>query len=81
MDYNEQELKLARFFVEREGEGILDVLREIDLFEAGIMDSLDLVSLGVFIEKTFGRKIDLTDPGTLAAARSFDALAALIGAK
>ena len=78
MNFSDKELKLAQFFVEREGEGVLDVLRDIDLFEAGIMDSLDLVSLGVFIEKTFGKKLDLTDSATLAAARRFDTLAALV---
>ena len=78
MNFSDKELKLAQFFVEREGEGVLDVLRGIDFFEAGIMDSLDLVSLGVFIEKTFGKKLDLTDSGTLTAARRFDTLAALV---
>ncbi len=78
MSYSEKEMKLAQFFVEREGAGVLDVIRDIDFFDAGIMDSLDLVSLGVFIEKTFGRKIDLTDPDTLTAARRFDSLMALL---
>jgi acyl carrier protein len=71
-------MKLAQFFVDREGAGVLDVLRDIDLFDEGIMDSLDLVSLGVYIEKTFGKKIDLMDGGTLAAARRFDSLMALL---
>ena len=78
MSYSDSEMKLARFFVEREGAGVLDVLREVDFFDAGIMDSLDLVSLGVHIEKTFGKKIDLTDADTLAAARHFDSLMALV---
>ena len=78
MSYSEKEMKLARFFVEREGEGVLGELRTMDFFDEGIIDSLDLVSLGVYIEKTFGRKIDLMDAGTLAAARHFDTLMALI---
>jgi len=78
VSYSDKEMKLAQFFVEREGAGVLDVIRDTDFFEAGIMDSLDLVSLGVFIEKTFGKKIDLTDADTLRAARRFDSLMALL---
>ena len=79
MNFSEREMKLASFFVEREGQGVLDVIREIDFFDKGIMDSLDLVSLGVFIEKTFGKKIDLASPETLTAARRFDSLMKLVG--
>ncbi len=79
MNFSEKEMKLAKFFVDREGQGVLDVIRDIDFFEKGIMDSLDLVSLGVFIEKTFGRKIDLSSPETLKAVRRFDSLMMLIG--
>jgi acyl carrier protein len=78
MSFSDREMKLARFFVEREGEGVLEVIREIDFFDAGIIDSLDMVSLGVYIEKTFGKKLDLTDAATLTAARRFDALMALV---
>lgn len=79
MNFSEKEMKLAKFFVDREGQGVLDVIRDIDFFEKGIMDSLDLVSLGVFIERTFGRKIDLSSPETLKAVRRFDSLMMLIG--
>lgn len=79
MNLSEKEMKLAKFFVEREGQGVIEVIRDIDFFEKGIMDSLDLVSLGVFIEKTFGKKIDLSSPETLKAARRFDSLMKLVG--
>lgn len=78
MNFTETELKLARFFTEREGDGILEELRSIDFMESGIIDSLDLVSLAVFIERNFQVKIDLADPTTFAAARRFDSLMALI---
>jgi acyl carrier protein len=78
MSFSDSEMKLARFFVEREGEGVLEVIRDIDFFDAGIIDSLDMVSLGVYVEKTFGKKLDLTDAATLTAARRFDALMALV---
>ena len=57
MKFTDSEQKLAKFFVDREGEGILDEIREIDFIEAGIIDSLDLVSLAVFIEQNFNESI------------------------
>jgi len=78
MKFTETEQQLARFFVEREGEGILEEIREIDFIESGIIDSLDLISLAVFIEQNFQKKIDLTSPETFSAARRFDSLIALI---
>ena len=56
----EQEMKLARFFIEREGDGVLDVIKNIDFMEQGLLDSLDMVTLAVFVQKEFGRKLDLT---------------------
>jgi len=73
----EQEQKLAQFFVEREGVGILEEIKDIDFMEAGIIDSLDLVSLAVFIERNFNKKINLADPVTFKAMRRFDSLLAL----
>lgn len=78
MKFTDAEQKLAQFFVEREGDGILEEIREIDFIETGIIDSLDLVSLAVFIEQNFGKKIDLASPETFSAARRFDSLMKLI---
>lgn len=78
MKFTDAEQKLAQFFVEREGEGILEEIREIDFIEVGIIDSLDLVSLAVFIEQNFHKKIDLASPGTFNAARRFGSLMELI---
>lgn len=78
MNFSETERQLAQFFVEREGAGILEEIREIDFIEAGIIDSLDLVSLAVYIEQTFQKKIDLTNPATFVAARHFDTLVKLV---
>lgn len=78
MIFTDAEQKLAQFFIEREGNGILEEIREIDFIEAGIIDSLDLVSLAVFIEQNFGKKIDLASPETFTAARHFDSLMKLI---
>jgi len=78
MKFTETEQQLAVFFVEREGAGILEEIKTIDFFESGIIDSLDLVSLAVFIEKNFQKKIDLTNPETFSAVKRFDSLINLI---
>ena len=78
MEFTDVEQKLAQFFVEREGDGILEEIREIDFIGTGIIDSLDIVSLAMFIEKNFHKKIDLTSPETFNAARRFDSLITLI---
>lgn len=76
--YTEEEKKLAKFFVEREGEGVLTDLRNIDFFETGLLDSLDMVTLAVFIEKAFGVKLNLAEGDTFNSVRRFDALMELI---
>ncbi len=73
----ENEKRLARFFVEREGNGVLEVITNIDFFENGLLDSLDMVSLAVFIEREFQRKVDLTNPLTMKAMARFDSLCEL----
>lgn len=78
MKFTDAEQKLAHFFVEREGEGILEEIREIDFIESGIIDSLDFVSLAVFIEQNFHKKIDIANPQTFSAARHFGSLMELI---
>jgi acyl carrier protein len=69
---SEQEMKLASFFIAREGEGVVPLLQKMDLRHEGILDSLDMVALATHIEKHFGKKIDLTDPKILAAMNKFD---------
>jgi len=65
LKFTDAEQKLAKFFVEREGEGILEEIREIDFIEAGIIDSLDLVSLAVYIEKNFNKRLIFPVQGLL----------------
>ncbi len=77
MKFTEDEMKLAKFFVEREGDGVLNVLRNVDFFKEGLIDSLDMVSLAIHIEKEFNNKIDLTNSNTFDSMRRFDSLYAL----
>ena len=76
-DSNDEKI-LSRFFVEREGEGVLGSLKNIDLIDSGILDSLDIVTLASFIEEEFAVKLDLTDTNTFNAVRRFDSLIELI---
>jgi acyl carrier protein len=78
MDTKKVEEVVSRFFVEREGEGILEVIQDIDFIEEGIIDSLDLVSLAAYLEANVGTKIDLTHPETLKSVRRFGSLIALV---
>jgi len=78
MNLNENEIKLAQFFIEREGEGILQVIKDIDFFDEGYIDSLDLVSLAVFVENNFGKKLDLTNQDVFQAMKRFQSLIELI---
>lgn len=74
MEYSKDEMRLARFFIEREGEGILLELRDVDFIELGYLDSLDLVTLAIFIEREFGKKLDLTQPDIFEQTRNFKSL-------
>jgi|TARA_B100001971_G_C17936961_1_gene405636 acyl carrier protein len=78
MKFNENETKLAQFFIEREGEGILEVIKDIDFFDEGIIDSLDFVSLAVYVEDNFGIKLDLTNQDVFQAMKRFQTLIELI---
>ena len=78
MNLNENETKLAQFFIEREGDGILEVIKDIDFFNEGIIDSLDFVSLAVYVEDNFGKKLDLTNQDVFNAMKRFQSLIELI---
>lgn len=78
MNLNENEIKLAQYFIEREGEGILEVIKDIDFFDEGYIDSLDFISLAVFVENNFGKKLDLTKQDVFKAMKRFQSLIELI---
>jgi len=71
------ETVLEGFFVEREGEGVRSVLRTVDLFQSGLLDSLDLVTLAVLLEKRTGHRIDVTSEAALTAMRTFSGMVEL----
>lgn len=74
MNYTDQELKLAKFFIEREGEGVLKILKDCNMVEEGFLDSLDMVVLAIYVEKEFGVKLDLTSQEVYQAIQNFTTL-------
>ncbi|MBO6981251.1 MAG: acyl carrier protein [Prochlorococcus marinus CUG1431] len=70
--------KIYNFFIEREGDDILDSIDNIDFIDEGILDSLDFFSLAVFIEKEFGIKLKMTDEDTFKKMRKIETLIDLI---
>tara|TARA_B100000029_G_scaffold510781_1_gene603121 strand:+ start:997 stop:1236 length:240 start_codon:yes stop_codon:yes gene_type:complete len=78
MKFSQTEKIVSEFFVEREGEEILKVIRKIDFIEEGILDSLDVVSLAAFLQKKFDKKIDVTNYETMEAFHHFDDIIKLI---
>jgi acyl carrier protein len=78
MELNETEKLVAEFFINREGNEILDNIKEIDLIDEGILDSLDTVSLVDHLQKKFNKKIDITKYETLEAFRHFDDIVKLV---
>jgi acyl carrier protein len=79
-DFSEVEKKVARFFVEREGEGIVDILRnsETNLMDQGYLDSLDVITLAAYLEKKFCKKIDLTNQEIFAKMLKFETIVELV---
>ena len=43
--FTNKENKLLKFFIEREGEGVKNIIKKVDLIDGGLLDSLDIVSL------------------------------------
>lgn len=74
----ENEKKIASFFIEREGLGFVEKIKQVDFVENGIIDSLDLVSLAIHIEKNFNIKLDLSNPSIFNEVRKFDSIVALV---
>ena len=56
---------IVNYFIEKEGKGIIKILFKINLFEEGIIDSLDLVTISIEIENKFNVKINPNSSETL----------------
>ena len=70
------EEKLANFLWELTGDDAVLNQYDLDLFEAGILNSLNVVELLLFIEGAFGKEISPAQAGQLATSRQADAFIA-----
>jgi len=76
--FTNKEKKLLKFFIEREGEGVKNIIKKVDLIDGGLLDSLDIVSLASFIQKEFKVKINLTNDSTFTKMKKFKTILKLI---
>lgn len=72
---------IESFFIQREGEDVLHELYNLDLFDSGLIDSLDVIELIVYIEKHTGVLLKLSDSDTFDAFHSARQLIDLINSK
>jgi acyl carrier protein len=78
LEKNREEV-LEEFFIRREGAEIVDSLKDVDLLETGLLDSLDVIELAVYLENELDLKIDLTQENSFKAMRRFSSILELIG--
>ena len=78
MEFSQIEKTVAQFFIEREGDEIIKVIKKIDFVDEGIIDSLDIVSLADYLQIKFNKKIDTTKYETLQAFHSFNDIVKLV---
>lgn len=59
------EIFLIDFFVKKDGKGVKKILYKSNLYDEGILDSLDIVSLSIEIQKKYNIKINPNSSETL----------------
>jgi len=69
---------LESFFVKKEGQNIKKSLKKINLLKSGILDSMDILNLALFISKKFNIKVDISNEKNLKAFEKFDHILKLI---
>ena len=72
---------LESFFVKKEGQNIKKSLKKINLLKSGILDSMDILNLALFISKKFNIKVDISNEKNLKAFEKFDHILKLIKKK
>ena len=78
MEFSQTEKIVTQFFIEREGEEILKVIKKIDFIDEGILDCLDIISLADYLQKKFNKKIDVTNYETIQAFHRFNDIVKLV---
>ena len=72
---------LENFFIKKEGQNIKKSLKKINLLKSGILDSMDILNLALFISKKFNIKVDISNEKNLKAFEKFDHILKLIKKK
>ena len=80
-DKIEYEKTIEKFFVKKEGQSVKKKLRVINLIKSGILDSMDILNLAVFISKRFNIKIDISNEKNLKAFEKFENIVNLVKSK
>jgi len=70
--------ELENFFEKRDGKEALKNLRKKNLIKDGVIDSLDILTLSVILQKKFNYKVNLNNSKTLKSFEKFDKIASLI---
>ena len=72
---------LENFFIKKEGQSIKKSLNKINLIKSGMLDSMDILNLALFISKKFNIKVDISNEKNLKAFEKFDHILKLIKKK
>ena len=78
MNQKKKEKILENWFADREGKQIIKTLKKVNLVDSGLLDSLDILTLTLFLEKKFNCKIDISKPRILKNFEKFDNLLKMI---
>lgn len=70
--------ELENFFEKRDGKEALKNLRKKNLIKDGLIDSLDILTLSVILQKKFNYKVNLNNSRTLKSFEKFDKIVSLI---
>ena len=72
---------LLEYFIDKEGKNVKKIIYNENLLDNGIIDSLDLVTLSIEIEKKFKIKINPNSSITLNNFKSFNKMITYIYSK
>ena len=77
----EHEKIIEKFFIQKEGQSIKKKLKKINLVKSGLLDSMDILNLAVFISNKFNIKIDISNEKNLKAFEKFENILNLVKSK
>ena len=72
---------LIEYFIDKEGKSVKKIIYNENLLDIGIIDSLDLVTLSIEIEKKFKIKINPNSSTTLSNFKYFNKMVTYIYSK